>query len=165
MRRFLCLFFITHPIWASEIVLESRRLHLGKQGAWEWEEYQNRPVDAERLELRFNASANSTEHTLRIWQKQVKLNWPVLLNGKKIGILTPAETAMETLFAIPAGNLKDGENTLLIDAPPNLDDIEIGPISILTRIMQWSRRRAADEPRFVGRWRPSRGAWSESVRA
>ena len=132
MHRFLFLLFITHPIWAAEIVLESRRLHLGKPGAWEWEEYKDRPVDAERLEIRFSATANSTEHTLRIWQKQVKLNWPVLLNGKKIGILTTAETAMETLFAIPAGGLKDGENTLLIEAPPNLDDIEIGPISIVS---------------------------------
>lgn len=132
MHRFLFLLFVTAQTFASETLLEPRRLHLGKPGAWEWEEYKDRPVDAERLELRFRANTNSTEHTLRIWQKQVKLNWPVLLNGTKIGILTTAETAMETLFAIPAGGLKDGENTLLIEAPPNLDDIEMGPISIVS---------------------------------
>lgn len=132
MHRFLFLLFVTAQTFASETLLEPRRLHLGKPGAWEWEEYKDRPVDAERLELRFSATANSTEHTLRIWQKQVKLNWPVLLNGKKFGILTTAEAAMETLFAIPAGGLKDGENTLLIEAPPNLDDIEMGPISIVS---------------------------------
>lgn len=110
--------------------LQSRRLHLGKAGQFEWEEYRDRPVDAEKLVLRFPSSANATEQTLRIWQSNVKLNWPVSLNGKKLGILTTSETPLESVFAIPPGGLIDGENKLVIDAPPQIDDIEVGPIAL-----------------------------------
>ena len=125
----LALFFIGGSA-SAEIVLESRRLHLGKEGQWEWDEFKDRKVNAERLEIRFRATANSAEQTLRIRQSNVKLNWPVILNGKKIGALTLAETPMESLFALPPGALVDGENTLLIDPPVVLDDIELGPASI-----------------------------------
>ncbi len=115
---------------AAEITLESRRLHLGKPGEWEWEEFKDRKVDAEKLELRFPSKANPTEHTLRIWQSNVKLNWPLILNGRKVGTLTTAETPMETVLALPPGALIDGENTLLIQTPAALDDIEVGPVII-----------------------------------
>jgi len=58
------------------------------------------------------------------------LSWPVLLNGRKLGALVTAETAMESQFTIPPGALRDGENSLTILAPPGLDDIEVGPVSI-----------------------------------
>lgn len=114
-------------------MLEPARLHLGRTGVWEWDEYKDRKVDGERWEKRFPANANAQEQTLRIWQSNVKLSWPVLLNGKKLGLLTTAETPMETLYALPPGALRDGENTLLIDAPSGLDDIEVGPISLVTQ--------------------------------
>ncbi len=117
-------------VGAAETVLEARRLHLGRPGVWEWEEFKDRAVDGEKLELNFQARANATEQTLRIWQANVKLNWPVLLNGKRIGRLTTADTALESVHALPPGTLRDGINTLLITPPPApaLDDIEIGPV-------------------------------------
>lgn len=115
---------------AAELALEKRRLHLGKPGQWEWEEFKDRTVDAEQLELRFPSQANQDEQTLRLWQSNVKLNWPVILNGRKLGTLTTAETPMETLFVLPPGALIDGENTLRIEPPPMLDDIEVGPVHI-----------------------------------
>ena len=124
------------PLTAEERVLEPARLHLGRPGAWEWDEYKDRKVDGERWEMRFAAKSNAQEHTLRLWQSNVKLNWPVLLNGKKLGILTTAETPMETLYALPAGALRDGENTLVIEAPSGLDDIEVGPVGILTQSLR-----------------------------
>lgn len=134
--HFLPLFFaalgsLAASAWAEQTVLESRRLHLGRKGAYEWEEFKERAVDAERLELHFTAKSNATEHTLRLWQSQVKQNWPILLNGKKLGSLTPAETPMEMLLSVPAGSIKEGENTLLIEAPANLDDIKVGPIFVV----------------------------------
>lgn len=123
--------FLMGQTFAAEVVLESRRLHLGKPGAWEWDEYKDRKVDAERLEIRFQGKPNSTEHALRIWQSQVKLNWPVMLNGRRLGSLTTAETAMESVFALPPGILKDGENVLVVDAAASLDDIEIGPVILM----------------------------------
>lgn len=109
-------------------VLESRRLHLGKVGQTEWEAYKTRPVDGEKLELRFQASTNATEQTLLIWQKDVKLGWPVILNGRKLGALIANEAALESVFAIAPGFLREGENVLEIAAPATLDDIEVGPI-------------------------------------
>jgi hypothetical protein len=113
---------------AQDVVLEPQTLHLGKAGQFEWDIFKGRPVDAERLERRFQAKANSAEHTLRIWQRDVKLGWPIMLNGRRIATLTTAETALECVIALPPGSLRDGENVLVIDAPPGLDDIEVGPV-------------------------------------
>ncbi|MBL9142791.1 MAG: CehA/McbA family metallohydrolase [Verrucomicrobiaceae bacterium] len=135
MHRLLTSFALLFTIHASaaETVLESRRLHLGKAGAYEWDEFKDRKVDAERLELHFQSQANTSEQVLRVWQRDVKLNWPVLLNGKKLGILTTAETPMETIYPLAPGILKEGGNVLIIEPPPNLDDIEIGPVILETQ--------------------------------
>lgn len=139
--RFLlgaCLgFLVVAPAIAErpdpETALEPNRLHVGREGQWEWDSFKDRAVDAERFERKFQAQANAAEQTLRIWQRDVKLNWPVKLNGFKLGTLTAAATAMETVLAIPPGVLKQGENVLTVEPPTNLDDIEIGPVSIVAK--------------------------------
>ncbi|HSI61820.1 MAG TPA: CehA/McbA family metallohydrolase [Candidatus Saccharimonadia bacterium] len=115
------------------LTLETKTLHLGKSGQYEWESYKDVPVDAEALVLHFDAKANDKEHTLIIRQKDVKLTWPVLLNGKKLGALTTAEPAQDCVFAIAPGMLKDGENVLEIKPPANLDDIEVGPARLISK--------------------------------
>jgi len=115
---------------SSSTVLESRRLHLGKPGLPEWDEYKTRPVDAEKVELRFKATINAREQSLLVWQKNVKLGWPVTLNGRKLGALVTDEAALESVFAIAPGLLLEGENVLTIDAPTTPDDIEVGPIML-----------------------------------
>ncbi|MBB5035125.1 CehA/McbA family metallohydrolase [Prosthecobacter vanneervenii] len=117
-------------LMAEDVIVVPGKLHLGKPGQFEWEEFKDRAVDAERLEKHFEARANTSEQTLRIWQRDVKLGWPVFLNGKKLGALVTAETAMESLLAIPPGTLQDGNNLLVIEAPTALDDIEAGPVII-----------------------------------
>jgi hypothetical protein len=117
----------------NELVIASKRLHLGKAGQWEWDKFQQTPVDAESLEVRFSSKANPTEQTLRLWQSDVKLTWAIKLNGQRIGALEPFEASLESLFAIPPGLLRDGENVLRIEAPTNgLDDIELGPIAVVS---------------------------------
>jgi hypothetical protein len=118
---------------AESTSLQTKRVHLGKSGQFEWEIFKNHPVDAERLEVRFDAKSNTTEHTLRIWQRDVKQTWPVLLNGRRLGSLTLAETALECVLAVPVGALHDGENVLVIEAPAQLDDIEVGPVILDTQ--------------------------------
>lgn len=113
---------------AEEITLEPKRLHLGKAGQFEWEIFKDHPVEAERLEVKFEAKANAAENTLRIWQRDVKQTWPVLLNGRRLGSLTLAETALECVLAVPVGALRDGENVLVLEAPAQLDDIEVGRV-------------------------------------
>jgi len=117
----------------GQLELEARRLHLGKPGQWEWDIFKHRKVDAERLEYRFQAKSNATEQTLRIWQRDVKLDWQVKLNGRRLGNLVAAEEALEALFALTKGSLRDGENILTIEAPKDLDDIEVGPITIVDK--------------------------------
>ena len=131
--RFILMCVLALPVMAEEIVLEAKRLHLGKEGQFEWESFKDRPVDGERLERRFQAKANATEQTLQIWQREVKLSWQVKLNDKKLGSLVNQGTALENLLPIPPGLLRDGENVLTIEPAPSLDDIEIGPISIVTQ--------------------------------
>lgn len=128
--KFILICLLSLPLMADDMVLEARRLHLGKEGQFEWESFKDRPVDGERFERRFQASANATEQTLRIWQREVKLSWQVKLNDKKLGTLVNQGTALENLLAIPPGLLRDGENVLTIEPPAILDDIEIGPVSI-----------------------------------
>jgi hypothetical protein len=113
---------------AESASIQRKRVHLGKAGQFEWEIFKDDPVYAERLEVRFEAKANTTEHTLRIWQRDVKQTWPVLLNGRRLGSLTLAETALECVLAVPIGALRGGENMLVIEAPAQLDDIEVGPV-------------------------------------
>jgi hypothetical protein len=134
----LCLSALTlmaDDLTVDDLTVEAKRLHLGKVGQFEWEAYKDRAVDAERLERRFEAKVNATEQTLRLWQREVKLSWSVFLNGRKLGRLVTAETAMESLLAIPAGALRDGENVLKIEAPTGLDDIEVGPVFIEAKPM------------------------------
>ncbi len=111
-----------------ETVLQEGVFHLGVPGKTEWEDNVPRVVDGERLELKFQARANPTEYALRIRQQGVKLTWPVLLNGRKLGVLSRDEAAQESVFAVGANLLKDGENVLSINAPPALDDVDVGPV-------------------------------------
>jgi hypothetical protein len=120
----------------ASMLLETKRLHLGKQGQWEWESFKDRAVDAERFERKFQAKANATEQTLSVWQRDVKLGWAVKINGKRVGNLVTSEPAMETLLAIPPNTMRDGENVLTIDPPANLDDIEVGPVLIHAKPMR-----------------------------
>lgn len=130
LLAFSLLVLLIASLGAEEMVIEPERLHLGKPGAWEWDEFKNRKLDGEKLERFFQAEANQQEHTLRIWQSNVKLGRPVLLNGRKLGALTTAETPMVSLYTIPPHALVDGGNTLLIQDAAGLDDIEVGPIVI-----------------------------------
>ncbi|MBL9113491.1 MAG: PHP domain-containing protein [Verrucomicrobiaceae bacterium] len=133
MKTSLLLLLIFATAQGAELILQGNRLHLGRPGSYEWDEFKDRKVDGERLEVHFQSQPNVSEHILRIWQHQVKLNWPIKLNGKKVGNLTNAETPMESVLVLPPGSLIDGDNVLVIDAPPNLDDIEVGPLILEDR--------------------------------
>jgi hypothetical protein len=137
VKRLLCSLILTPlPLLAEDLTVEAKRLHLGRAGQFEWELFKDRVVDAERFERRFEAKANAEEHTLRVWQRDVKQTWPVMLNGRRLGSLVTAETALESLLTIPAGALRDGENVLTMEPPTNLDDIEVGPVFIAARAMK-----------------------------
>jgi hypothetical protein len=117
--------------WAQPIEIDSERYHLRSGSVPEWEEFADKIPASNRLDLPFKAQRNGAEATLLIHQYNVKLDWPVQINGQKIGALFLMEDALISTYRIPAGALKDGENTLSILPPKENDDIVIGEFRIL----------------------------------
>ncbi|MAG93112.1 MAG: hypothetical protein CMJ48_05120 [Planctomycetaceae bacterium] len=114
-----------------------------RNGDREWSTFPETP-EAGDLTLQFNASANSEEWTLRLRQQDVKQTWNVTLNDKPLGRLTVNENDMVLYFAVPAGTVRDGANTLKIEQSARRrgpDDIRVGQIALLDR----SREKALSE--------------------
>jgi hypothetical protein len=112
------------------IVLNARRLHLGAAGSPEWDGFASRAPDARRLDLRFDAPANTREATLFIRQDDVRHEWAVELNGQRLGKLFLMEADLVHALPIPAGTLREGENVLSIVPPRENDDIVVGSIHL-----------------------------------
>ncbi|MBI3854521.1 MAG: PHP domain-containing protein, partial [Planctomycetes bacterium] len=112
---------------------EFKVFHLGTPGKPEWLEFAQDPPQGRDLSLPFPSPANEIEHTLLLWQNNVKLGWTLAVNGKKIGQLPTYEFPVISAFALPPGSLKAGENLLSLAAPREVDDILVGMIRIEPR--------------------------------
>ena len=112
------------------VVLNDKRVRLGTAGAPEWESFANDPPAARRLDLKFNARSNIHEATLFIRQDEVRQDWFVELNGRRLGKLFLMEADLVHHLAIPRGALRDGENLLSILPPKENDDIVIHEVRI-----------------------------------
>jgi hypothetical protein len=95
----------------------------------EWSVFEGRTPSGTDLRLKFNAAPNAGEHTLFIRQDDVKQDWTVHLNGKKLGSLFLMEADLFHILPIPQNILRDGENELHI-ASKNADDILIHSLTI-----------------------------------
>lgn len=115
---------------AAVRTIESRRLHLGTAGDPEYDIFAAKPVDGRRLDLKFNATPNRSEATLFLWQDDVKQDWVVELNGKKIGTLFLMEAPLIHSLRVPPGALREGENVLSIVPPKAIDNIFVGDIRL-----------------------------------
>jgi hypothetical protein len=109
----------------APLVLNTQRLHLGSPDAPEWEWFAAWPPDARRLDLRFTAQPNVREATLFIRQDDVRQDWSVGLNGKRLGKLFLMEADLVHTIAIAPGTMRDGENVLSLLPPKENDDIVI----------------------------------------
>jgi hypothetical protein len=128
-REFLLslLLLITSRIHAdTSQVLDPNLYHLGTSGDPEWREFVGKTPHGPEFTLEFSAKANRIEHTLFLRQDLVKLDWPVELNGRKIGQLLNMEEPLIHALPIPPGVLRDGMNTLRIVSPGKRDDIHVG---------------------------------------
>jgi hypothetical protein len=123
---------------ASEsVIINSGRIRLGDPQSPEWEWFEKDPPRSGPLELRFQARANPREATLFIHQTDVKLEWRVNLNGKRIGKLFLMEEDLTCAIPVPAGDLHDGENTLTLIPPIDAaDDIVLREITLDPRPMK-----------------------------
>jgi hypothetical protein len=118
---------------AEPLVLNAERVHLGTPDSPEWDWFENDSARPGRLDLPFRASANHTEATLFIRQDDVKQEWIVELNGRRVGKLFLMEADLTHWMALPAGALHDGDNVLSIIPPPEKDDIILREIAIDAR--------------------------------
>ena len=108
-------------------------IHLG--GATpEWSIFEGRKPHGTELRIQFDSKQNEREHTLFIRQDDVKQDWSVTLNGKRLGSLFLMEADLVHTLPIPPSTLRDGGNELQISTR-RLEDILIHSLAI------------ADEPR------------------
>lgn len=125
------------------ILLNSQTLHLRSGSKPEWQEFDGKTPDGAGISFRFRSQSNTNEATLLIQQDNVKLDWIVAINGKKLGSLFLMEAPLVYALSVAPGTLHDGENTLTIAPPKENDDILIGRIEWvplpLTKVLNQSR--------------------------
>jgi hypothetical protein len=124
---YFCFFGLrTYPALSP---LLTNTVHLGRAGESEWQIFEDKKPDAEKLALTFSAKTNEAEFTLLIRQDDVKLDWTVTLNGKKLGSLFLMEADLVHALPIPPGSLRSGTNELRITGNA-ADDILVHEILI-----------------------------------
>lgn len=120
----------------SVTLIEPRLVHLRNQPEREWSSFPETP-DVTRLSVTFDAQRNGGENCMTLRQQDVKQPWFVSLNGKRLAELVRDENDMSIGLAVPADVLKDGENSLVIEAPSSAkapsDDIRVGQIQLHSR--------------------------------
>jgi hypothetical protein len=152
---------LTSQVQGGEaLLLNSGPTHLRSGNVPEWEEFAARTPDGRRLDLRFTAQENVSETTLFIRQDDVRQDWLVELNGKRLGNLFLMEADLVHTLAIPPRALKAGENVLSVIPPRVNDDIVLREISITSRPMADVLRETSLAIRVVdkeeGVWLPCR---------
>jgi hypothetical protein len=116
-------------------LLGNKTMHLRSGDVPEWAEFAARTPDGRRLELKFPSQTNPAEATLFVQQDDVRHDWWLEMNGKRLGKLFLMEANLVYAIPIPAGTLKDGDNTLLLIPPRENDDIILRDIRIDRRPM------------------------------
>jgi hypothetical protein len=114
--------------------LEPAMRHLRNGSLPEWAEFAASTPDRE-LVVVFPASANRSDYTLELVQEDVKQEWSIAVNDRRIGTLERDEKQMVVYRGVPAGVLLDGDNELRIAAAGTAtDDIRVGRIVLHARL-------------------------------
>ncbi len=113
--------------------LNRERLHLRSGNAPEWGEFADSVPRGRRIDLRFPFKSNTSEAALFIRQDDVRQDWFIELNSKRLGKLFLMEADLTQTFVIPARELRDGENVLSIVPPTQNDDIVLREICLVRR--------------------------------
>src|SRR5436190_9479061 len=127
---FGCLLICSTGTGAELRVLTGSDFHLRSGTNAEWETFATGKTYGRRLDLGFTAQSNAVPHTLLIAQDDVKLDWRVELNGRRLGSLFLMESPLVMPLTLPAGALRNGTNVLSIIPPNQNDDIRVGPIKL-----------------------------------
>ncbi|MEO8474543.1 MAG: CehA/McbA family metallohydrolase [Chryseolinea sp.] len=116
------------PAVAQQILYEPF-LHLRNANPREWSEF-SQEADKE-LKVTFQRKRITTPTVIELRQYDVKLQWSVYLNGKKISALIQDEHDQTSYIALPPSSLRKGKNELLISSTEAVaDDIRVGQIRL-----------------------------------
>jgi hypothetical protein len=137
MKAFLFALFLFLTIIAraegGAVVLDGRLHHLRSGTQREWDDFP-KLAEGPNLVVSFKAERNATEYALRWRQQDVRQTWRLLVNGKELTRLPPDENDMVVYVGMPAGRLRQGENTLTLEpASGPTDDIRFGEIMLDNR--------------------------------
>lgn len=116
----------------EEIVIQDRPVQLGNPARPEW------TVDAGAIsgpegKFDFVIPKVNGDMTLLLSQSDVKHEWRIGLNGRRIGLLQQNEAALRQAVAVEAEFLQEGSNTLTILPSQPDDTIILGEIVLVTR--------------------------------
>jgi hypothetical protein len=117
---------------AAPVELLHPILHLRSGTTPEWVEFATAKPQGRELKLAFVSQSNREPCTLRLFQDDVKLDWPVEINGRRVGSLFLMEAPLVHSLTLPPGTLRDGDNELFIRPPRDNDDIRVGRIQLIT---------------------------------
>src|SRR5437899_5232374 len=133
--------FVAGTISPGAQILNHTQYHLGVASQPEWKWFEGRTPFSNRLDIHFQSEPNTAEGTLFITQDDVKLEWPVQLNGRKLGTLFLMEQPLVHTLAIPPGTLKKGDNVLSVFPPgAQTDDIIVGDVRLDRRPVEQALR-------------------------
>jgi hypothetical protein len=121
----------------SSLAAESQMLSTGPNflsvpGLPEWEDFSESKPAGRELSISFSVKMDADAYTLFLRQRGVKSPWRVLVNNREVGKLVAHESALVNYFEIPAGLLKEGDNTLRFEPPKSVDDIELSDIRLVS---------------------------------
>ncbi len=134
--------------------------HIRSVEELEWEEFKN-SIPKKELHTIFSWQGNETEHSISIRQYDVKQEWHVFLNGKKLGSLVADGNDMRVYYPVAKGLLINGENILkIIQSDKIPDDIRVGEIFIdkrsVSEVLGESRMNFEIREKPSGKFLPSR---------
>jgi hypothetical protein len=114
---------------AEPIKLIERTKHLGVAGQSEWSIFEGRTPDGTNLVLTFDLPSDTftNESTLLIRQDDVKQEWTVTLNDRRLGHLFQMEASLVYTMTVPSTLLRRSDNRLEINARA-ADDILVHEI-------------------------------------
>lgn len=124
----LSMFFLPERVQAQTggRALDTQIHHLGDSEIKDWPGVAEKP-EGTALHLKFEASPNAAPVTLQFQQRDVDGIWHLGVNGREFAELRRIRPNKTASYEIPAGMLRDGENTLDL-VPDNMtDDIAVGP--------------------------------------
>ena len=113
--------------WRTDV--EIHHLRAGVDA--EWDEFKGRTPDGRDLNEALTLDTlPAAPASLLIWQKGVKRNWALRVNGKDLGNLVLQEEPLVSRFALPDGLLRAGRNTVQVLAPKEADDVQVGVLRV-----------------------------------